>query len=203
MGIVCLLWRAGVGPRCWLRDLNAFWAMLLLVFLFRAAARDGTVFARLGPLAITAEGLVEGALICLRLWVVALSGVAVSATTRPSHVEAGVRALLAPVPFLPEKRVATMLGLVVRFLPEVLHQAHLTREAQRARCVERRKNPAARMRLFAVPLLRAVFVRANRLALAMEARCYSENRTGPALFAGVKDALAVGVLALFCLLSYL
>jgi energy-coupling factor transporter transmembrane protein EcfT len=104
---------------------------------------------------------------------------------------------------VPEKRVATMLGLLVRFLPEVLRQASRTRQAQSARCIEMRKNPVRRLSLFAFALLRAVFIRAELLALAMETRCYSDSRTVPKLTAGPVDAAAGGVLACLVVLSLL
>ena len=200
---VGLLWQAGIGPRKWALDFKVFWVLLLFVLIARALAAPGTALFRIGEIAVSAEGLAEGGLICLRLWLVALAGVGLAATTPPSAIEAALRFLLAPLPLVPEKRVAAMLGLLVRFLPEVLRQAGRTREAQTARCVEYRKNPIRRLSVFAISLLRAVFVRADRLSLAMEARCYSENRTVARLAAGRRDAAAAGVLACLVLLSFL
>ncbi|MGD8368619.1 MAG: energy-coupling factor transporter transmembrane protein EcfT [Desulfobacterales bacterium] len=198
-----LLWRAGVGPLGWMRDLRVLWLLLLFVLMARGLSGGGSPLVEIGPVCLSAEGLAEGVSVCLRLWLVALAGIGVSATTSPSGIEAAVRMLLAPVPFFPEKQAATMLGLVVRFLPEVLKEAQLTREAQKARGIESRKNPVARLSLFAVSLLRRIFARADRMALAMEARCYSHNRTKPEWAPGIRDALAVGLLGLFSVLSFL
>ena len=66
-----------------------------------------------------------------------------------------------------------------------------------------RKNPIRRLSVFAVALLRGIFIRAELLSLAMEARCYSDNRTVPKLTAGPVDAAAGGVLACLVLLSLL
>jgi len=203
ISIVWALWRAGVGPRHWVRDLRIFWMMLLFLFAVRAVTGSGPALVQIGSLKVTAQGLAEGGMICLRLWIVALAGIGVSAATRPSEIEAAVQALLRPVPFVPEKRVATILGLVVRFLPEVLREVRLTKEAQMARCVEQRKNPITRLYLFAVPLLRRIFARADRLAMAMEARCYSDNRTGPVLSAGPADGLTAAALGALLLLLLL
>ena len=203
ISILLALWRAGVGPRQWVRDLRVFWLMLLFLLAVRALTGSGPALVEVFGIGVTTQGLAEGGMICLRLSIVALAGIGVSATTRPSEIEAAVQAILRPVPFVPEKRAATILGLVVRFLPEVLREARLTKEAQMARCVEQRKNPIARLFLFAVPLLRRIFARADRLAMAMEARCYSVNRTGPTLCAGKKDALCLVVLMLVGLFSLL
>jgi energy-coupling factor transporter transmembrane protein EcfT len=201
--LVGVLWQAQVGPRKWIGEFKVFWVLLLFVLIARGLTVPGTALVRIGGIAVTVEGLSEGGLICLRLWVVALAGIGISATTTPSGIEAALRHLLAPLPLVPERRVATMLGLLVRFLPEVLEQARRTREAQTARCIEYRKNPVRRLALFALPLLRAVFVRADRMSLAMEARCYSKNRTVPRLAAGRRDAAAAGVLVCLVLLSFL
>jgi energy-coupling factor transporter transmembrane protein EcfT len=201
--LVGMLWQAEIGPGKWIRDFKVFWVLLLFVLIARALTAPGTVLFQIGEIAVTVEGFAEGGLICLRLWMVALAGVGLAATTSPSGIEAALRHLLAPLPLVPEKRVATMLGLLVRFLPEVLEQARRTREAQTARCIEYRKNPVRRLSMFAISLLRAVFVRADRLSLAMEARCYSENRSVPRLAAGRRDAAAGCVLACLVLLSFL
>jgi biotin transport system permease protein len=70
-----------------------------------------------------------------------------------------------------------MIGLIMRFVPVILDQAKETSKAQRVRGVENRKNPVYRLIKLAIPLIRRTFESADKLAVAMEARCYSENRT--------------------------
>ena len=79
--LVGVLWRAKVAPSQWMRDFKTFWVLLLFVLAARALTVPGTPLVRFGPVGITGEGLVEGAEICLRLWLVALAGVGVPATT--------------------------------------------------------------------------------------------------------------------------
>jgi energy-coupling factor transporter transmembrane protein EcfT len=59
--------------------------------------------------------------------------------------------VLKPIPVVDEKMAATMLGLVVRFLPVILFQAGEIADAQRARGIERRKNPLIRLMKFTIP----------------------------------------------------
>ncbi len=80
-----------------------------------------------------------------------------------------------------------MLGLVVRFMPVILEQAATTSDAQRARAGENRRNPIRRLTAFGIPLMRRTFETADNLAVAMEARCYSETRTDPRLATGRRD----------------
>jgi energy-coupling factor transporter transmembrane protein EcfT len=91
-----------------------------------------------------------------------------------------------------------MMGLIARFIPVILNQAKETVEAQRARCVEYRRNPLYRLVRLGVPLIRRTFEQADRLIVAMEARCYSENRTDPALCANRIDWIALLIIVVIC-----
>jgi len=46
---------------------------------------------------------------------------------------------------------------------------------------------------FTIPLFRRVFLSADELAAAMQARCYSEHRTLPDLSFSWRDGMAVGI----------
>jgi energy-coupling factor transporter transmembrane protein EcfT len=64
--------------------------------------------------------------------------------------------------------------------------------------VENRKNPVYRLIRLGIPLIRRTFERADKLAVAMEARCYNENRTDPELSATRIDWMALVVMILIC-----
>ena len=51
------------------------------------------------------------------------------ATTTLSKIQTAIAWTLMPVPFVPEKRAAVMIGLTVRFVPVILHQAAETAQA--------------------------------------------------------------------------
>jgi energy-coupling factor transporter transmembrane protein EcfT len=137
-------------------------------------------------------------LICWRLVIIALSGFLFVFTTPSSAIKAAVEWFLRPAACIPGKRIATMMGLIARFIPVILNQAKETAEAQRARCVEYRRNPLYRLVRLGVPLIRRTFEQADRLIVAMEARCYSENRTDPALSATRIDWIALFILVAIC-----
>jgi energy-coupling factor transporter transmembrane protein EcfT len=171
------------------------WIGLLLGFVFaaRVLSTDGTPAFSVLSLDITREGLREGALTGLRLALVFLVGTLLMATTRPAEVKAGLQWFLKPLPFVPADRVGTMLGLLVRFIPVIFEEVSRVSDAQRARAVENRRNPLRRAVKLGVPIMRRVFERSDQLALAMEARCYSERRTAPALRAARRDWLLFGL----------
>jgi energy-coupling factor transporter transmembrane protein EcfT len=164
----------------------------------RALLTPGSVLVPMVGLTVTAEGLAAGALIGWRLLAVVFLGLIFASTSRPKEIRAAVEKLLAPVPFIPEKQLATMLGLIVRFIPLVFDQAHETIDALKARGLENRKNPIYRLRRLGLPLLRRTILEADQLSLAMEARCFSFQRTVPRLVATGKDWLALLMVGAFC-----
>ncbi len=166
------------------------WIGLLLAFVFvaRVLSTDAgaAVFSLMG-LGITGPGLREGSLVSLRLALIFLIGAVFMATTRSSEIKAGIQWFLKPLPFVSAERVGTMLSLLVRFIPLIFEEVSRASDAQRARAVENRRNALHRMVKLGVPIMTRIFARSDQLAVAMEARCYSEFRTQPALKAGWKD----------------
>ena len=145
-----------------------------------------------------------GALIvCWRILLVVCLGLLVMATTRIAHIRAALVWFLKLIPLIDERMAATMVGLVVRFLPLILFQAAEIADAQRARGIERRKNPFIRLMKFSIPLFRRVFLSADELVAAMQARCYSDQRTLPDLSFGWRDGVAAGTVALISLTVWL
>ncbi len=186
--------RSGLPAGRAIRELRPFFLLLLFVFAARSLATPGDPVVSGWGVTVTRQGVLDGVLVSGRLLAVALASLLLVATTGPWEIKAAVERLLTPVPLVPARRVATMFALVLRFLPIILRQARETAEAQRARGMERR-NPLFRLIRLMVPLLRRILVDADELTTAMTARCYTEDRTGPALSARRSDwaALAVAV----------
>jgi energy-coupling factor transporter transmembrane protein EcfT len=177
-------------------ELKYFFYLLLLVFTARALSTPGEVFWQWSVFSVTREGLQAGVLMCWRLATVIIMGLLLVISTRTSRITAAVRWYLRPIPVIDETRIALMMGLVVRFIPGLLRRASETADAQRARCVENRKNPVYRLRVLVIPLLRNVFLEADELVQAMEARGYTGRRTEPEFALQRSDWLALSGLAL-------
>ena len=177
-----------------IKEFRWFFILLLLILIARLLTTPGTTLVEFGPLAITRQGLLAGLRVCSRLIIIALLGYLFVLTTRSSQIKAAVQWFLQPFGSIPAQHIATMMGLIVRFMPVILNQAKETTEAQRARCLENRKNPLSRLIRLGIPLIRRTFEQADRLTVAMEARCYSEDRTDPILCATRKDWLALLIL---------
>ncbi|MEA1969261.1 MAG: energy-coupling factor transporter transmembrane component T [Thermodesulfobacteriota bacterium] len=168
-----------IKPGALFSDLKYFFILLFLVFTARAVTTAGEPLLVFLKIVVTKQGITEGALICLRFFSIMLMGIIFACTTKPSSVKNGVEWFLKPVPFIPEKRVSVMITLFLRFMPLILKQADEISDAQKARCGDLQKNPLKRIINISVPLLKKTFLSADRLAMAMESRSYSEDRTDP------------------------
>jgi energy-coupling factor transporter transmembrane protein EcfT len=147
--------------------------------------------------------MLAGAVVVWRMALVVLLGLVFTATTPSSRIKAAVQWLLKPIPLVSRARIATMMALLLRLIPLMLTQVSETMDAQRARGVEKRKNPFYRLKKFSIPFLRRSFETADRLALAMAARCYSDQRTDPQLSASRRDIGILSVAVVFCIFIYL
>jgi len=185
--LVFLVINCRLGFKAILREIRYFLFLMLIILVAHALSAKGTVVFRYYFLTVSMHGLYDGALICWRLFLVVLAGLLFVSTTKPSQIKVAVEWFLNPVPFVSGRRLATMLSLVMRFIPVILNQARETAEAQKARCVENRKNPIYRLKKIGLPLLRRTFETANELTVAMQARCYSENRTDSEFTVRMRD----------------
>lgn len=199
--VMFFLWcRWGLPLRSLGAELAGFGCFFLLVFAVRAAATPGEALLTIGPLVVTRQGLQAGGIMVWRLAMILVLSLMFIITTRPVHLKAAVQWLLGPVPFVPARRAATMVGLLVRFIPVLHQQVHETRNALRARSGLRPRLSPRGLRFLILPTLRRMMLAADQLSLAMAARGYQEARTDPDLRAGPRDAAALSVAVALCLL---
>ena len=175
------------------KEMRYFLILLLLIFVARVLSTGGIPEIDLKFMTVSMQGIYNGILVCWRLALVVILGFAFISTTPPSAIKAAVQWFLKPLPLVPEKKVAVMMGLILRFVPVIFDQATVTVEAQKARCIQNKKNPVCRLVKLGFPLIHRTFERADDLVVAMEARCFTENRTDPELAASKRDWIALMV----------
>ncbi|NCC94771.1 MAG: energy-coupling factor transporter transmembrane protein EcfT [Opitutae bacterium] len=180
-------------------DTRLVLAMLAMVVLLRAVTIPGTPLAGLDNLHFSRQGLVMGLIFAWRVMLVVVGGMLLMATTRTRALRAAVAWFLKPLPGVPARRTALMMGLVVRFIPEIVHQYGEIRDAQRARGIESCRNPVRRLSCLTTGLMRRTLLRADRLALAMTARGYTEGGGELPLAAGPGDGALLALAAGICL----
>jgi energy-coupling factor transporter transmembrane protein EcfT len=188
--VLMIILRLGISVSGLIKQLRYFFVLLLFVFLARTFTAPGETFFSLFGLQAGKTGVCEGLRICLRLVFIVLLSLVFVSTTRNSHIRAAIRWLFTPVPFIPEERVAIMIGLMIRFIPVILHEASEIGEAQKSRGMNRRKNPVYRMVRFSIPLIRKTFQSADELVMAMVARGYTGKQTPPEFHFGKPEKTA-------------
>ncbi|WP_028325250.1 energy-coupling factor transporter transmembrane component T family protein [Desulfatirhabdium butyrativorans] len=184
---------AGRQPPAW-KGALPFWMTLLAVFLVRSI--EWHVVSGSLKVSMQAASVLDGLRICLRLAILGLLGAWIALTTPMIQLKAAIEWALAPFHFIPGKSIATLLGLMVRFIPEIRVLAQETRQAQTARFMGHRPSILFRIRSFTAILIRRIMILADRLSDAMEARCFQEERTGYELRLNRIDRIAIAAQAI-------
>lgn len=182
-----------------LAQLKWFILLLIIMLLTSSLTIPGTPVFSLSGVMVTQEGMARGALVAVRFFLVMMTGLLFSATTRPTALKSAAQWFLRPIPLVPEKRVAIMISLFLRFLPLILDQAQQTSDAVNARCGNLHKNPVRRIRCLTLPVMKKTFMAADNLCLAMDARCFTEDRTDPAFEKGGKERVFLAAGGGLCL----
>ena len=173
-------------PSLLLKNLRSFLWLLVITALLHAAMTPGHLLWHVPFLEvnITAEGLQAAVVFTLRLSAVVTAASLLTLTTSPLELTDGLERLLRPFRRLglPAHELAMMVSIALRFIPVLAEEAERLQKAQMARGAEFGGHPVARARQLVpllVPLFLSAFARADRLAIAMEARGYrgGEGRT--------------------------
>jgi biotin transport system permease protein len=181
--VLAVCWLAATPLVASLRSYRAF-----LPFLVAAPLVEG---ATLGAPWFVPADAVTPALASYRVLLLLLVSTAYIRTTRVRESRAAIQWLL---PGRAGVVLGAGVGFVLRFLPLLRDDLSSIRSAVDARLGSERPI-RERIRLIGVTGLRRVFARADRFALALQARCFAWNPTLPPLTATWRDvpALLVGV----------
>lgn len=188
-----------------LRSVKPLWPIILITMLIHMFSHEGELLYQFYMFKITREGLLEGALMVIRLVFLILFSSLLTMTTSPLELTDGLEKLLRPFKKigLPAHELAMMMTIALRFIPTLLSETERIMMAQSARGADFSggsiKKKAKNILSLIVPLFLSAFRRADELATAMEARCYrgGEGRTRmyQLAFAAI-DGVAVAVV--FC-----
>jgi len=168
-----------------------FWAVMALTITLTAGLNgtsDGIELSnRVLPFSL--EGLKSGALRSARLLTVLMAGQLLSATTDPADLSAAVRKILFFLPTSWSSAMATAISLTLAFIPQILDEAGIIRDAAFSRGLGSRRSPLRRSVSLGLPLAEATLRRADLTTEALLSRCYSENPTPPELHLRISDIL--------------
>ena len=185
-----------------LTEIRYFLFLISMVIVVNSFSVPGDPVTGIPIHGLTWEGLNSGLVYGWRLFLIILISTILTGTTPLSLLKSAIEWFLSPIPFVPAARVATMFSLTFVLIPLVFDQASEMSEAQKARCIEGRKNPVARIKFLIFPLLFQTFMRADELVLAMESRCYSEVRTKAVFKTNINDWLMLIFSGFICSMVY-
>ncbi|MDO8964679.1 MAG: energy-coupling factor transporter transmembrane protein EcfT [Coriobacteriia bacterium] len=170
-----------VPVRAVARGLGAVGLILVFTILANALRWDPATVAlvRIGSLAVDAAGLRTGLFFAVRIVLLVTGTSLLTLTTSPVELTGGIERALGPLRRVgvPVGELAMTLTIALRFIPTTWEEADQIITAQQARGASfDAGGPLARARAYTpvlLPLFYRLFRRADSLATAMEARCYS------------------------------
>lgn len=158
------------------RELRIWGLFLIVVFLVHAVRFSSPGHYAAAPwLPVDEESLTTAALTSWRMALILCYSLIFMLTTRSRDIQDAILWALRPIPYIPTRRIATMMSLTLRFIPIIMDQAQEVQAAVRCRGGNRRRSPVFRMKSTALPVLRRTLLRADELALALGARGYRED----------------------------
>lgn len=170
-----------------IRELKVFLVFFTITLLLRMFFNepDAAVFG----VAISIEGVKSAGVYTSQLFLVLIASIMFTWSTSPLIIHNAVYKLLRPLRFLRPGHVSAMISLMLSSLPRLLDQFSEIRDAAKARCLYKRKNPFLILKNILLPLLTSVILSSRETAWAMEARCFCQERTFPPLRTGVTDIM--------------
>ena len=180
-----LIFLSKVPPLTVIKSVKPLIWIILFTLLIHCVSHDGEVLAKIYVFKVTAEGVIYGAKISLRLILLIVLSSLLTFTTSPLKLTDATEKLLSPLKKIgvPAHELAMMMTIAIRFVPTLLEETDKIIKAQKSRGLDFDSGGIVKRLRAMVPILVPLFLssfrRADDLALAMEARCYrgGEGRT--------------------------
>lgn len=174
-GLILLLgWKGRVNFIKGLLEVKPFLVLLAFVFLAHSFSGPGPPLFSIFGFALTVSGMVSGCIVILRLALIVLLGLLYSSTTPPKATKAAFEWFLRPFPFN-ERVFGAAVAIGIRFFPQIREETERIQEAQKARLGDE-AGVLRKLKNFASLLVIRIFERAQKVSMAMDARCYSADR---------------------------
>jgi energy-coupling factor transport system permease protein len=146
---------------------------------------NGNVLVEWSFIKITDLGLLNAGFIVARISLIVLGASLLTLTTTPVELADAIESLMYPLKWIkfPVHEFALIMSIALRFIPTLMDETDRIMKAQKARGANFESGNlfkrAKALIPILIPLLISAFRRADELADAMDARCYSgsKNRT--------------------------
>ena len=166
-----------------LRILKSIKAVLFFVILSAVLQiffnTNGNLLWSWGIIKITDEGLFNAGFIVARITLIVMGASLLTFTTTPVELADGIESLLYPLKFIkfPVHDFALVMSIALRFIPTLIEETDRIIKAQKARGADFESGNIFRRAKALIPVLIPLLIsslrRADELADAMDARCYS------------------------------
>lgn len=189
-----------------IKGLKSIMLLLLISVAFNMFLTPGEVLVKFGIIKITKEGLKTAVFMAVRLAYLIVGSSIMTLTTTPNDLTDGMEKGLSILKYIkvPVHEISMMMSIALRFIPILIEETDKIMKAQIARGADFETGGMVKKIKAMVPLLVPLFIsafrRANDLAMAMEARCYTggEGRTKmKPLKYGKNDRIAYAILLLY------
>lgn len=167
-----------IPPRLYWRGIKPLLFLIVLTVVFQLFFVPGEPLVKAGPVTITRPGAVMAVWMTFRLLVIFLLAQLLTFTTSPLELTTGLEKVFAPLERvgIPAHDLAMVMSIALRFIPVLYEESDKITKAQMSRgasfgggFMSKGRSLVAIM----VPLFVRALQRADDLALAMEARCYT------------------------------
>jgi len=162
------------------KGLKAIVVLMIITALFNLFLTPGeVVLFSAGPFTIHMEGVKIAVFMLIRLGYLIVGTSVMTLTTTPNQLTDGLETGLRPLSKIgvPVHAIAMMMSIALRFIPILIEETDLIMKAQMARGADFENGGLVKKVKNMIPLLVPLFVsafrRADDLAMAMEARCYT------------------------------
>ena len=174
-----------IKPKALLRGLKPVLIILIVTAILNVFYTPGDPVVSFWVFTITWQGIHNAIFMIWRIMMLISCTFLLTYTTSPIMLTDGLEQLLDPLKkiHVPVHELAMMMSIALRFIPILIEETDKIMKAQMARGADFEDGNLIQKAKSMVPLLIPLFVsafrRADDLAMAMEARCYSggEGRT--------------------------
>ncbi len=164
----------------YVKGIKSLWFFFFLAAVFQIWGAYGHVIFKWGSIIITKESLFATIAIILRFIYMLIVSTILTLTTSPVSIADAIESLTKKVKKFPSHEFGMILTISLRFIPIIFNEVDKISKAQKARGAKiNSKNPKDKFYAIVsiiIPLLISSFRRADELAMAMDARCYSGSQ---------------------------
>ena len=163
------------------RGIKALIPLIVMSMFFNLLFTPGEVVFNASFINITKEGIEISIKMCVRLLFLVTGSSILTLTTTPSRLTDGIESSLGFLKIfkVPIAEIALMMSIALRFIPILIEEVGKIMDAQTARGADFETGGIIKKAKAFIPLLVPLFIsafrRADDLALAMEARCYTTS----------------------------